>query len=296
MFSIEYFIIAVFCKIDELLKEITLEHGVRAKGFAPALSDSEVMTMEIVSEYQGIETDIGIWKYFRKHWRDWFPALKSRTTFVRQAANLCQYKAMLQQKLAEQLGALDDDVHLIDGVPIPLCYLCRSSRCRSFEDIADYGYCASKDMHYYGFHGHVLISGSGVITQFALTPANGDERETLWDLVSNIHGFLIGDKGYLSQPLKRELQTFSVDLQTALRSNMHDSRPRWWVRLIVKVRRLIETVIGQLVGRFHLDKVWARDIWHLSSRLNRKILAHTMCFWLNRHSLHPLQFEDLVAS
>ena len=41
---------------------------------------------------------------------------------------------------------------------------------------------------------------------------------------------------------------------------MHDSRPRWWVRLIVKVRRLIETVIGQLVGRFHLDKVWARDI------------------------------------
>jgi hypothetical protein len=77
---------------------------------------------------------------------------------------------------------------------------------------------------------------------------------------------------------------------------MHDSRPRWWVRLIVKVRRLIETVIAQLVARFHLDKVWARDIWHLSSRLNRKILAHTLCFWLNRHSLHPLQFEDLVDS
>ena len=77
---------------------------------------------------------------------------------------------------------------------------------------------------------------------------------------------------------------------------MHDSRPHWWVRLIIKVRRLIETVIGQLVGRFHLDKVWARDIWHLSSRLNRKILAHTLCFWLNRNSLHPLQFEDLVVS
>lgn len=254
------------------------------------------MTMEIVAEYRGIETDVGIWKYFREHWQAWFPALKSRTTFVRQAANLWQYKAILQQKLAEQLGALDDDVHLIDGVPIPLCYLARASRCRSFEDIADYGYCAAKDMHYYGFHGHVLISGSGVITQFALTPANGNERETLWDLVSNIHGFLIGDKGYLSQPLKQDLQTFAVDLQTSLRSNMHDSRPRWWVRLIVKVRRLIETVIAQLVARFHLDKVWARDIWHLSSRLNRKILAHTLCFWLNRHSLHPLQFEDLVDS
>lgn len=35
------------------------------------------------------------------------------TYFVRQAANLWQYKAMLQQKLAEQLGALNDDIHLI---------------------------------------------------------------------------------------------------------------------------------------------------------------------------------------
>jgi hypothetical protein len=31
----------------------------------------------------------------------------------------------------------------------------------------------------------------------------------------------------------------------------------------------------RLVSRFHLDKVWARDIWHLSSRINRKLLAHT---------------------
>ncbi|OYQ63021.1 hypothetical protein B9G53_19600 [Pseudanabaena sp. SR411] len=79
--------------------------------------------MEIVTEYQVIETDVGIWKYFRKHWKDWFPALKSRTTFVRQAANLWQYKAMLQQKLAEQLGVLDDDVHLIDGEYQYLCVI-----------------------------------------------------------------------------------------------------------------------------------------------------------------------------
>ena len=104
MFSMEYFIIAVFCKVDELLKEITVSQKVRSKGFEPGLSDSEVMTMEIVAEYQGIETDVGSWQYFRQHWRGWFPSLKSRTTFVRQAANLLQYQAMLQQKLAEQLG------------------------------------------------------------------------------------------------------------------------------------------------------------------------------------------------
>ena len=76
MFSMEYFIIAVFCKVDELLKEITVSQKVRTKGFEPALSDSEVMTMEIVAEYRGIDTDKGIWQYFREHWRGWFPALK----------------------------------------------------------------------------------------------------------------------------------------------------------------------------------------------------------------------------
>ncbi|MBD2261941.1 IS982 family transposase, partial [Anabaena variabilis FACHB-171] len=28
---------------------------------------------------------------------------------------------------------------------------------------------------------------------------------------------------------------------------------------------------------------------------NRKILAHTVCFWLNRHNCDPLQFDDLVT-
>jgi hypothetical protein len=39
MFSIEYFLIAVFSKVDELVKEITQTHRVREKGFAPALKD-----------------------------------------------------------------------------------------------------------------------------------------------------------------------------------------------------------------------------------------------------------------
>ena len=82
-----------------------------------------------------------------------------------------------------------------------------------------------------------------------------------------------------------------IELQTALRSNMQDSRDPAWVKLLQRMRRLIETVIGQLVERFSIEKVWARDRWHVTSRLNRKLLAHTLCRWLNRHSAQPLQFD-----
>ena len=90
---------------------MTQAHPLRQKGFAPALTDSEVIAMEIVAEYQGIDTDQAIWQYFRCHWLALFPQLKSRSTFVRQAANLWQYKSLLQQRLAQQLGAFTAQVH-----------------------------------------------------------------------------------------------------------------------------------------------------------------------------------------
>jgi len=37
--------------------------------------------------------------------------------------------------------------------------------------------------------------------------------------------------------------------------------------MLVRVRRLIETVIGQLARRFHFEKIWARNMWHLMSRI-----------------------------
>jgi hypothetical protein len=75
---------------------------------------------------------------------------------------------------------------------------------------------------------------------------------------------------------------------------MKDEREPSFVCLLSRFRRLIETVIGQLCERFNLETVWARDLWHLTSRLNRKLLAHTVCFWLNRHSYDPLQFDQLI--
>lgn len=295
MFSIDEFIIAVFCCVDELLPEVSQGQPIRHGGFAPALSDAAVLTMEIVGEYPGIATDKGIWQYFLQHWLAWFPGLSSRTSLTRQAANLGQYKALIQQRLAARLGAFSDPVHLIDGLPIPICEFRRANFCRSFQREASYGYCASKGKTYYGFHGHLTLSVTGVITGFCLTPAAVDEREALWDTVSQIHGLLIGDKGYISEPLKAELLREGIDLQTQLRDNLKAPRPSWWLKLLKRVRRRVETVIGQWAGRFTIERVWARDRWHLSARLNRKLLAHTVCRWLNRAHPNPLSFADWVS-
>ncbi len=62
--SIEEFIITVYCVIDDLSKEAMGQKKLRQRGFEPDLSDSEVVTMEIVAEFLGIVTDKGAWEYF----------------------------------------------------------------------------------------------------------------------------------------------------------------------------------------------------------------------------------------
>jgi hypothetical protein len=54
-----------------------------------------------------------------------------------------------------------------------------------------------------------------------------------------------------------------------------------------RVRYRIDTVFGQLVDRSTVRRVWARDLWHLSSRLLRKVLMHTLVILLNVELGHP---------
>jgi hypothetical protein len=62
------FIIAVFCLIDDRLKG----ERIRERGPSPKLSDSEVLTIEIVGEFLGMDTDEGIRHFFERHYGEYF--------------------------------------------------------------------------------------------------------------------------------------------------------------------------------------------------------------------------------
>jgi hypothetical protein len=267
--SIEEFIITVYCLVDDRVKKNVHGRRLRQRGFKPALSDSEVITMEIVAEFQGIDTDKGAWEYFCQHWRDWFPRLGSRANFAKQAANLWNIKQAIQMVLAKQLGAFSDRLHMSDGFPMPVCHFKRACFSRVFSGEASYGYCASKAEAYYGFKGNLLINSEGVITEITVTQAHVDERESLWDLLAGIEGTVIADKGLIGADYQRELlQCRGINLQTALRSNMTETRSEKFINWLKSTRRLVETVIGQLTQRFNIEKVRARKQGHLMNAKN----------------------------
>ena len=63
---------------------------------------------------------------------------------------------------------------------------------------------------------------------------------------------------------------------TRLKRNMPDPRPREAVSRLMRVRRRIETTIGQLAEFYGAEKPGARDLFHMVGRLARKILAYNM--------------------
>jgi hypothetical protein len=100
-------------------------------------------------------------------------------------------------------------------------------------------------------------------------------------LVAPVKGYLLGDKGYLGVEFKQEMKTQGIEMMTPVDANMNDSVLRETRKRMNAKRRLIETVIGQLAGQFTIKKCWARDLWHLSNRIARKLLSHTLGIFAN---------------
>lgn len=293
--SEEDLIIQVYCLVDEMFKEVVGNIKIRKRGEAPAVTDGEVLTMLIVGEYMGLGSDKRIWAYFKRHWQSWFPRLGCRTSFTRQSANLVWVQNKLQEALSEKLSG-QKSLFLFDGFPIPICHIKRYKRSKPFKGEGAVGYCAAKDEKYFGFKGHLLITAEGVTKMISVAPANIDERDVLPEVVFGLQGDIIADKGLIRPELIEMLACQGLTLHTPLRKNMKDKRPKSFVTRIMDIRRKVETVIGQLVERFKIQSIKAKDSWHLMSKIGRKILAHTVCFYLNKflNPTAPLQLENLM--
>ena len=107
-------------------------------------------------------------------------------------------------------------------------------------------------------------------------------------------GLIVGDRNYHSPKTKEELADMGVELLAPYSSKKRDPTPQKSA-FLSRLRYRIDTVFSQLTERYCVKRVWARDLWHLASRLLRKVLSHTVAFLLNhRLGNPPLQLSKLL--
>jgi hypothetical protein len=289
-------IIAVFCLVDDTLRRVAPPR-LRRRGPRPALADSEVLTIEVVGEHLGMSRDAELFSYFRRHYAHFFPALQEvhRTTFARQAANLWRVKEVLWQRLLPQTGC-DPRWAMADSFPLAVCRFARAPRCRRFRGEAAYGRDHSQKATIYGFRLHARVAWPGVVTRLSLAPAGVADAALLEELTDQTTGVCLGDRAYWKPELHERLRAQGVEMLVPFRKASHDPAPER-SRVISGIRYRIETVFGQLCERLSIKRVWARDLWHLSSRLLRKVLAHTLMVALNREQGNePLRLAELLIN
>lgn len=303
------FIIAVFDMVDDFLKD---RGPLRRRGPAPKLSDSEVITMEIVGEFLKIDTEKGIYTYFKRHYPHYFPKIRQvhRTTFTRQAANLWVIKEHLWQHVLQRelllvpQGAQEEEeeppLMVIDSFPIPVCKKSRSYRCKVMRDVAERGRDTNLGK-FLGLRAHVVIRWPGVIVRASFCGANVHDLRQAERLLEGMgEGLVLADRNYWSEGVAEQLSEHDLGPTLVARfkrkGKTEIERALVWPRWLSAKRQKIETVFSQLVDRYRMKAVWARDCWHFSSRFVRKILSHTMAVvFCCREGVSPTRFSELLT-
>jgi len=279
----EDFCLYSYVIVDDIWQTIAARFA--RPGPPPRCSDSELITIALVSECRGWDTETELLDYWQPY-RGLFPHLPERSRFNRRRRHLAQAINLIRRILLRSLDLSQDRQCIIDSMPVPVVkfHLAPSASREWAVYGANFGRIASKTQTIYGYKLHLLITLSGVILDFELAPANATDLKVGAELLAN-HTRLtvLGDKGYVSAPVADDLwRHHHLRLISLRRKNQKEQLPGALRKIINQVRQLIETVNGQLTDQFNIEKNQAHSFYGLCARLYTKLTAHTLCLYINR--------------
>ena len=274
-------------------------------GRNPSCPDSDILTIAWLLEYIGADSETAGYSRLKAELGEFFPSLPERSWFNRRRRNLVAISEVCRETLRACLP--QGDVFIVDSFPMPVCDFKRAKTSRTDLQWADasgclatYGKCATKGLGtFFGFRGHLITTAAGVPVDFAIASANIDDRDVLPVLVERgRYPILLGDKGYISQSLEDELlETEGTCLLPTRRRNQKRQYPEAFRRLHTRLRRRVETTIGQLTDQFCVSRVRGRTHWGVRTRMSNKFGACLLGCFLNHALGRPLMaLKNLVIA
>ncbi|MCY4542621.1 MAG: transposase, partial [Rhodobacteraceae bacterium] len=97
------------------------------------------------------------------------------------------------------------------------------------------------------------VNSKGQFMAMRITPGNTDDRTQVEALTQGLKGRIFGDKGYISKKLFQELYKRGLKLVTSIRRNMINYLMPLEDKLLLRQRRVIETMFGRLKEDMRLE-------------------------------------------
>src|SRR5947208_10659325 len=201
----------IFTRVDDTMKgSAVIQHALKRPGPAPKLSDSEVVTIALYQELIGEPREDHFFRLHHASLRTFFPGLNERSRYNRRKRDLWSVILAVRVSLQIVLEALQlEETAVIDSAPVPCVGYKRSKRASDFLGTAGYGICSSKAMKYFGCKIHSVVSLTGIILGFLLTPANCYDNQPVVELLDSLSHHLthlLGDGAYNDAVLQNYLE------------------------------------------------------------------------------------------
>jgi hypothetical protein len=277
----------IFTIVDDTMKgSAMIQHALERPGPAPHLSESELVTIALYQELIGEPREDHFLRLHQASLRPFFPGLNERSRYNRRKRDLWSVILAVRVSLQMVLDALAlEETAAIDSAPVPCVSYKRGKQGRDFLGTADYGVCSSKAMKYFGCKLHSVVSLTGVIMSFLITPASPYDKQPVVELLDSFAHHLKrlrGDGAYNDAALQSFLKQYrSLELLAPAKVNQQPQRSQSTQQQLNRLRLICETVNAQLQEQLHLSKHYAKSTWGLLTRIAAKVTAHSVGMMLN---------------
>ena len=243
--DLESLVVAIYTIVDDWIKDNPRLCARRGPGRPVVFSDSEVLTLAILSQYPRWRSERDFWRFADVYLREYFPNLVSQGQLNRRIRALESELKTLQHDLACILADGSEIYRVLDTTLIPAIVRVRACRKGLFAGQAAFGRCASKTEWVYGFKVALSVSPEGVITSFGLAEANCDERPVGEFLLKlDGHDTYLADKGFSSATWERHwLQTYGAEVVATPQKSAHRAWPIEACKWASGKRQIVEGVI-----------------------------------------------------
>lgn len=257
----------------------------------PKFTDEECITIYIWGLYNQKYEVKACYDFIRDYYSDWFPDLPSYQAFNNRICYLSDTFKELACVLLSGIGldASHND-YTIDSIPIVVAGSKRSGRAKAANELCSKGYCASKDMHYYGIKLHILAqcNHKAMPNPALMTISKASEHDLtvakeMLDDVTNIRVF--GDMAFIDDAWQKHmLRQNNVAIVTPIKRRKGQHQLPFWSRVyssaISSIKQAIESLNNWIIIKTNMQKASkVRSIHGLTAFVFARIAC--ACFWFN---------------
>jgi hypothetical protein len=263
----------LFCLIDDAYAIL----NPRADGYGAIkrLSDSEVLTLALLQQLRGVESERSFLRDAQRFFAHLFPGVVGLhpSSLHRRVRRLRRFLEPLRRAVLEELVG-EPETLIVDSTLLEVLHPRQLAQSAGFEGA---GWVRWGSFAVYGVKLHLLCATNRVPISYELTSANVADALLVRELVDaaglgegELARRLLGDLAYRSGELAQELAEGGILLAT----EKADRRP--------PVRQQVEVCIAALKRVFGMDGTLAKTLVGLAARIAAKVAAYTYGCYINR--------------